>query len=84
MRKMRVRHWLMAQKSKNIYLSNENVAKLEQENLDKLVKLSPRYRKNLFVNVQPKIAVYDEAKLFFSKKPGVSYKTEPKIVPEKF
>lgn len=84
MKKMRVRRWLKAHKRRDIYLYDKNLENLGQDNMNKNFKLSPKYRKNLLINVQPKVAIYDEFGLFLSKKSGVSYSSHSQDVTQNF
>lgn len=68
MKKMRIRKWLKAQKSRKIYLNNGEDTRIGQPNVEKAMRLSRRYRKQILINVQPKVEIYDESSLMFSDK----------------
>lgn len=66
MKKMRVRKWLAAHKNQEIFLNNAEAKRIGQQNIVKLLKISRRHKKQIHINVQPKLNIHDEAHLMFT------------------
>lgn len=61
MKKMRVRKWLKLQTQSQIHLSDIEINRLGNQNMVKMLRISRKYKKQVLINAQPKLEIYDEA-----------------------